>query len=75
MDAVDRHERQFPSGLLEEEREAMAVKALVLLGRAGDARSRAARFQARYPRSLLAPAVERALASIPDAATSGNGAF
>jgi hypothetical protein len=78
LESVAVHERQFPSGLLEEEREAIAVKALALLGRTGEARSRAARFFARYPRSLLAPAVERSLSSVPaapDAGASDDGFF
>ena len=76
LQAVAMHEQQFPSGLLEEEREAVAIKALALLGRTDDARSRAARFHARYPRSLLASAVERSVTSASaDAGASGDGAF
>jgi hypothetical protein len=78
LESVALHERQFPSGLLEEEREAIAVKALALLGRTGEAGSRAARFLARYPRSLLGPPVERALASLQAGADGGTfdaGAF
>lgn len=74
MAAVSRHEGTFPSGLLREEREALAVRALVLLGRAGEARARAAEFRARYPGSLMAPAVERAVASLGDAGKADEGA-
>jgi len=65
MAAVSRHERTFPWGLLREEREALAIRALVLLGRVGEARARVAEFRARYPGSLMAPAVDRAVASAP----------
>lgn len=73
MAAVSRHERTFPSGLLREEREALAVRALVLQGRVGDARARAAEFRARYPGSLMAGAVDRAVASPGDAGSVDEG--
>src|SRR5262249_5093346 len=38
--AVERHASQFPRGMLREEREALAVKALVLAGRGSDAKAR-----------------------------------
>jgi hypothetical protein len=63
--SVKAHADSFPRGRLGEEREALAIKALVNLGRAGEARQRGARFRAHYPRSLLLPAVESALDSIP----------
>jgi hypothetical protein len=66
MAALSRHERSFPSGLLQEEREALTIRALVLLGDMAEARSRATQFHARYPGSLMAPAVDRAVASPPD---------
>jgi hypothetical protein len=62
---VKTHTDAFARGRLAEEREALAVKALVNLGRAAEARRRGARFRAHYPRSLLLPAVESALDSIP----------
>jgi hypothetical protein len=63
--AVAEHERRFPAGLLVQEREAMAVRALVLLGRSEEARARAGRFRGRFPNSLLLPAVEAAARSAP----------
>jgi hypothetical protein len=63
--AVDRHTASFPQGLLREEREALAVKALVLAGRNDEARARAARFRARYPGSLFLPALESQIKSLP----------
>ncbi|HEY8076140.1 MAG TPA: hypothetical protein VIF62_18570 [Labilithrix sp.] len=63
LDAVHNHEARFPTGKLSEEREAIAVQALVLAHRDADARARGARFLARWPGSVLRPAVEAALAA------------
>jgi hypothetical protein len=65
LDAVRKHEAQFASGKLAEEREAIAVQALVVLRRSEEARARAARFQQRYPGSVLAPSVAAALEAAP----------
>lgn len=65
LSLIDLHTQRFPSGSLVEEREALAVKALVAAGRFEDARARGVRFHARFPTSLLRPAVDNALASIP----------
>lgn len=62
---TDAHQRRFAHPQLAEEREAIAIQALVIAGRFGDARARAARFQEGTPDSLFAPAVEASLASIP----------
>lgn len=53
----DDHERRFPRGALAEEREAIAVQALVLSHRGDEARARAERFRRAHPRSILLPAV------------------
>jgi hypothetical protein len=53
------HARTFKDGHLAEEREALRVKTLAGLGRMDDARRAAAAFEARYPRSVLLPAVTR----------------
>jgi hypothetical protein len=63
--AASKHEERYPSGALAEEREAMAIQALILLKRYDRARVRGARFHQRFPGSVLAPAVEAALAGIP----------
>lgn len=55
--ACDDHARRFPRGALAEEREAIAVQALVLEHRGEDARARAERFRKTHPRSILLPAV------------------
>jgi hypothetical protein len=62
---LDEHVRRFPKPRLAEEREALAVQALVLLKRYDDARERAARFKASAPNSLFLPAIDTSLSSIP----------
>jgi len=56
------HERAFAGGKLAQEREALAVRALVDLGRGAAARRRAARFHVLFPRSALWPTIEALLA-------------
>jgi hypothetical protein len=59
------HARQFPKAQLEEEREAIAIQALVLASRPDEARARADAFRARWPRSVYLSAVDAATRSIP----------
>jgi hypothetical protein len=61
----DEHLRRFPKAQLGEEREALAIQSLVALGRYDEARARAARFRTAAPHSLLMPAIDSALESIP----------
>jgi hypothetical protein len=56
--ATEEHARKFPRGILSEEREAMTIQALRLLGRATDADARLEQFRARFPKSMLLPALE-----------------
>ncbi len=58
LDATARHERGYPNGALAQEREAIAIRALALLGRTTEARARADRFRSRFPQSLLLPTIE-----------------
>jgi hypothetical protein len=58
LQAIEEHERKFPRGALDQEREAMAIQALRLLGREGEAEARLDRFRARFPTSALLPALE-----------------
>jgi hypothetical protein len=60
LGACDEHARRFPRGALGEEREAIAVQALVLEHREGEAKARAERFRKTHPRSILLPAVRAA---------------
>lgn len=62
---VQDHARRFPHGRLEEEREALAVEALVQSGQYDAARDRAAQLQGRWPDSLFLPAVKTTIESIP----------
>ena len=64
LQAIGEHELQFPRGALVEEREALAVNALVLSHRPDEARDRADRFIRRFPASMLRPSVEAAIAAI-----------
>lgn len=48
---ADEHARRFPKGLLAQEREVIAVEALVALGRPDAARARAAAFRRAFPGS------------------------
>jgi hypothetical protein len=49
---IDQHERRFASGAMDQEREVIAVEALVRLGRLADARSRAQRFAREHAGSV-----------------------
>jgi hypothetical protein len=60
---IAEHARRFKNGRLVEEREALRVKTLGGLGRTAEARRAAAAFRARFPRSVLLPAVSQMPAS------------
>ncbi len=65
VDRLEMHRALFPDGMLAEEREAMAVEALVRAGRVGEARERAAAFRAHSPQSLFSPTVEAVVSPAP----------
>jgi hypothetical protein len=58
LHATEEHARRFPRGSLAEEREAMSIQALRLLHRDDEAEARLGRFRARFPTSLIRPALE-----------------
>jgi hypothetical protein len=62
---IAEHARRFKDGRLAEEREALRVRALSGLGRTEAARHAADAFEARFPRSVLLPAVSHMPASGP----------
>jgi hypothetical protein len=62
---INEHARRFKEGRLAEEREALRVKSLAGLGRTDEAHRAAAAFRARFPRSVLLPAVSQMPASEP----------
>ena len=55
--AVAWHRARFPRSKLEEERGALTIKALRAVGRSAEASVEAARFAARYPRSVFLPSL------------------
>ncbi|CAN5893590.1 hypothetical protein BH11MYX4_BH11MYX4_60880 [soil metagenome] len=57
------HVKRFPSGMLVQEREVIAVEALVKTGRKDEARARADRFKARFPGSSHTRRLEALLAN------------
>lgn len=65
IDLLLLHAQQFPQGRLAEERESLLVQALLQAGRADEARSHAAQFRKRWPRSLLLPVIDAAVGTIP----------
>lgn len=60
--ALQSHARSFPTGRLDEERESLWVQALVMKGAPAEAAAKAAQFHQTFPRSLLGPTVDAALA-------------
>ncbi len=64
MEAVEQHARSFSHGQLAEDRESLAVQALVTLGRTEQARRRAESFRRRWPNGLYRSRVEAAIALI-----------
>lgn len=67
MAAVDRHERLWPHGALAEDRELLAIQSLVVVDPTGrQSRARAVRFRREFPNSILMPAIDAALESLPD---------
>lgn len=65
LSRITEHTRRFKNGRLTEEREALRVKALAGLGQMEEARHAAVAFRARFPRSVLLPAVSQMPASAP----------
>jgi hypothetical protein len=63
--ATEAHTRKYPRGVLVQEREAIAVRALILLGRTDEARARVERFREHFPDSLLLPALESTAGAAP----------
>ena len=51
LELANGHPLRFPHGALDQEREVVAIDALVRLGRRGESRARADAFRARYPSS------------------------
>jgi hypothetical protein len=54
------HAARFPAGALVQERELLAIQALVRLGRGNEAESRRTRFLAAFPGSAYRPVIQTA---------------
>jgi hypothetical protein len=65
LHSLETHAQRFPRGQLAEERESLAVQALVAQGEFGAARERAVRFGTRFPNSLFRPVIEASIRTIP----------
>lgn len=61
LQALRDHKRNFPSGKLAEEREALTIFSLIGLGEVNAAKAAARRFGVRYPKSIFATPVKQAL--------------
>lgn len=65
IDTLAQHRRAFANGRLAEERESLAIQTSIRAGDFAEARQAAERFRRQFPESMLLPAVEAALTSIP----------
>jgi hypothetical protein len=62
---LEQHERKYPSGVLVQEREAIAIHALMILGRTSEALARAGRFRRHFPESALLPTIDSIVEAPP----------
>jgi hypothetical protein len=62
LSIVEQHAREFPAGVMAQERDALRIEALVALGEQSRARTAAARFHRDYPRSGLRDRVRAVVA-------------
>jgi len=65
LQAIVDHSRQFPSGLLGQERDALRVRALSGMHRNDEARRAAAVFRRNYPRSVFLKSLEPRVEAVP----------
>lgn len=65
LQAIADHKRQFPSGLLGEERDALRARALSGMHRNDEARRAAAVFRRNYPRSVFLKSLEPRQEAVP----------
>jgi hypothetical protein len=63
LSILNRHARLYPAGVLAQEREVLAIDALLRLGRKHEASARAARFSSNYPASAHWPHIQRSLSN------------
>ena len=65
LSAAERHRREYPDGALVEEREAIAIKALVALGKRDEAAKRLANLEKSHPNSIVLRAAKKAVSGAP----------
>ena len=65
LSAAERHRREYADGALVEEREAIAIKALVALGRKDEAAQRLANLEKTHPNSIVLRAAKKAVSGAP----------
>jgi hypothetical protein len=65
LSAAERHRREYADGALVEEREAIAIKALVALGRKDEAAQRLANLERTHPNSIVLRAARKAVSGTP----------
>lgn len=66
------HQREYPSGVLRQESDLIAIEALQALGRHAEARASAASFRARYPSSAHLRRLDRLIGEDGEGAASGR---
>lgn len=62
---LKQHQGRYPKSSLEQERQSLYIKALVLAGRRVEARAKALAFVRRFPHSTLRSSVEKSMQSSP----------
>ncbi len=62
--ALNQHKKQYPTGRLVEEREALSILVFVGLGDTEKAQQRLAQFERAYPNSMLLPSVEKRVGAV-----------
>ncbi len=67
LQILGEHARAYPASALGEEREALAIKALSRGGQRAEAKARLAQFEARFPGSLMLPALKGAVGVVAGA--------
>lgn len=74
LEPLEDHAAKHPRGKLAEEREVLRVRTLACAGRMDEARSRAASFRERFPKSIFLPVIEQVLVQNPtrDAPDASN---
>jgi outer membrane protein assembly factor BamD (BamD/ComL family) len=59
LQLCEEHQRNYPGGAMTQEREMIAITALVRLGRQEDAYARAERFRRNYPKSAYLRQIDK----------------